>query len=161
MYSQHGEERRWQLGDDAPGNELVRLTGVAVERGPDTDLLTVADTFRIRVHYHNVGITDDDMNISIHVYNGEDILVFTSGWREEGKTTGAVHMGEGSVWCEVPGNLLNVGDYRIVVNFFRNSKLLFQVEDTIGFEVQDTKREGSWYGRRSGVFRPRLRWGAN
>ena len=160
-YTQYGDERLWTLGKDAPGNELVRLTGVSVERAKDTEVLTVNDAFKVRMSYHNSGIADDDMNIAVQLYNAEDILVFTSGWRESGRKTGPVPQGDGSVWCAIPGDLLNVGDYRIVVNFFRNSKLMFQAEDTIGFEIHDTKRDGAWYGRKAGVFRPVLQWGEN
>lgn len=160
-YTQYGDERLWTLGKDAPGNELVRLTGVSVERAKDTEVLTVNDPFKVRVSYHNSGIADDDMNITVQLYNAEDILVFTSGWRQQGPVTGKVADGAGSVWCAVPGSLLNTGDYRIVVNFFRNSKLMFQVEDTIGFEVHDGKRDGAWFGRVGGVIRPMLQWGAD
>ncbi len=160
-YTQYGDERLWSLDKDAPGNDLVRLTGVSVERAKDTEVLTVADPFRVRVHYHNLGITDDDLNITVQLYNAEDILVLTTGWRQHARTTGQVAEGAGSVWCAVPGNLLNNGDYRIVVNFFRDSRMMFQVEDTIGFEVHDTKRTGSWFGRMTGVVRPMLQWGAD
>lgn len=158
-YTRHGDERRWTPGKDAPGNELIRLTGVSVERTEGSGMLSVADAFRIRVRYHNTGIDDDDLNITVQLLNAEDILVLTSGWRERGRQTAPVAHGNGGVWCAIPGDLLNVGDYRIVVNFFRRSKLLFQVEDTIGFEVHDGKRTGSWYGRVPGVIHPHLSWG--
>ena len=140
---------------------MVRFSGLTLERAKDTEVLTVADPFKVRVVYHNNGILDDDMNITVQLYNAEDILVFTSGWRERGRKTGPVAQGDGNVWCAIPGDLLNVGDYRVVVNFFRASKMMFQVEDTIGFEVHDTKREAGRYGNKTGVFRPILEWGEN
>ncbi len=144
---------------DAPGTDLVRLTGVRLERRSGGGPLTTADPFRLHVKFTNKGVTDNDLNISLHVYNGEDVLAFTSSWRDGGGAERPVPLGEGSVWCEVPGDLLNTGEYRIVVNFFRNAKLHFQVEETIAFELHDVQREGAWYGRRKGVFRPKLSWG--
>jgi lipopolysaccharide transport system ATP-binding protein len=160
-YTEYGDERLWTLGKDAPGNELINLTGVSIERAKDSEVLTAADPFTIRISYHNHGITDDDLNITIKLYNAEDILVFTSGWRQQGRATGSVASGAGSVWCAVPAGLLNTGDYRVTVTFFRNSRVLFEVEDTIGFEVHEGKREGGWYGRVGGVVRPVLTWGEN
>ncbi|HRH39891.1 MAG TPA: ABC transporter ATP-binding protein, partial [Flavobacteriales bacterium] len=61
-YTQYGDGHLWSLSKDAPGNDLVHLTGVSVERTKDTEVLTVADPFKVRVSYHNSGITDDDMN---------------------------------------------------------------------------------------------------
>jgi lipopolysaccharide transport system ATP-binding protein len=158
-YSQHGSERTWQLGEDAPGNELVRLTGIAVERDASEGPLTTAETFRIRTRFHNTGITDGDLNIVLHVYNGEDILAFTSGWHESRGVVSDIPRGEGSVWCAIPGHLLNTGDYRIEVYFFRNAKLMFQADETVAFEVHDVERDGAWFGRRKGVFHPLLNWG--
>jgi lipopolysaccharide transport system ATP-binding protein len=158
-YGEHGERRSWSEAD-MPGNDLVRLTEITLDRGGSTEPLSVVDPFRILVHFRNSGITDNDLNISLHIYNGEDILAFTTSWHEGVPEGRAVPLGEQSVWCAVPADLLNSGDYRVVVNFFRAGKLLFQVEDTISFEVHDVEREGAWYGRRKGVFRPLLKWGS-
>ena len=58
----------------------------------------------------------------------------------------------------MPGDLLNEGEYRVVVNFFRRGKLLLQKENTVTFEMHDLERQGSYFGVRKGVFRPRLAW---
>ncbi len=158
-YNEHGESRTWQLGEDAPGDDLVRLTGVTLERGDVTEVLTTATALRVRIRYHNLAIADNDLNISIHLYNGEDILVFVSGWRAADPNS-PVASGPGSVWCDIPADLLSPGDYRVVVNFHRNAKVIFQVEETIAFELHDVKRNGAWFGKRRGVFSPQLVWGA-
>jgi hypothetical protein len=46
----------------------------------------------------------------------------------------------------------------VVVNVFSQAQLLFRVEDTVAFEVHDIKRGGAWFGRKKGVFRPKLQW---
>ncbi len=157
-YGSSGEQREW-TADEQPGNELVRLTAMRIERSEPDRPLGLKDTFRIAVRFNNTGITDNDLNISLHVFNGEDILAFTSSWHEGVRGERTIAPGDNTAWCEVPGDLLNEGDFRVVVNFFRNSKMLFSEEDTIAFEVHDVEREGAWYGRRKGVFRPQLTWG--
>lgn len=157
-YGSSGERREW-AAHEQPGNELVRLTSMRIDRAEPTRPLGLKDTFRIAVCFNNAGITDNDLNISLHVYNGEDILAFTSSWHEGVRSERTIVPGDNTAWCEIPGDLLNEGDFRVVVNFFRNSKMLFSEEDTIAFEVHDVEREGAWYGRRKGVFRPQLTWG--
>lgn len=159
-YSQYEDRREWSEGE-APGNELVRLSAVWIERIHGEGPITMADPFRIHIRFRNTGITDDDLNVSVHVYTGDDVLAFTSSWRNGGGAGQSVPPGMHTVWCSIPGDLLNTGEYRIVVNFFRRAKLLFQVEETIAFEVHDVVREGAWFGNRKGVFRPKLNWGTD
>ena len=159
-YSELSEHRVWS-DDDAPGNELVKLTSVQVERERPDQPMTYADPFALRIGFRNLGIDDDDLNIGIHVYNGEDIMAFASSWREGEPGPVKLARGDASVRCEVPAELLNTGDYRVAVNVFRLAKLLFRVEDTVAFEVHEVKRDGAWFGRKKGVVRPRLPWKMN
>ncbi len=156
-YSTFADERRW-TPEEAPSVPEVALTRVAIERRDANAPITWADPFRIRIGFHNTGIDDGDLNIGIHVYNEEDILAFASSWHEWSSELSHIPRGAGEVCCDLPGELLNSGDYRVVVNFFRQAKLILRVEETVAFEVHDTKREGVWYGKKKGVFRPRLQW---
>lgn len=156
-YSELSERCQWSL-DDAPGSDSIKLTSVAVERDRPDQPLTYSDPFALRIGFRNLGIDDGDLNIGIHVYNGEDILAFASSWRENSPDRIHISRGEASVQCEIPAELLNTGDYRVAVNVFSQAKLLFRVEDTVAFEVHDIKRGGAWFGRKKGVFRPKLQW---
>ncbi|MBK9764559.1 MAG: hypothetical protein IPO87_14710 [Flavobacteriales bacterium] len=69
-----------------------------------------------------------------------------------------VERGENSLQCTIPGEFLNTGDYRIVVNCFRKGRLLFSIPESIAFEIHEPKREGAWFGKRAGVVRPKLQW---
>ncbi len=158
-YSEFSDEKTWSA-DAAPGTPELKLTRMAVERSNKDAPITWADPFRIAIGFRNIGIDDGDLNFGIHVYNGEDILAFASSWREWSTDTPPIPRGDRTVWCDVPGELLNSNDYRVVLNCFRQGKLLFRVEDTVAFEIHDTKREGVWYGKKKGVFRPRLKWGS-
>jgi lipopolysaccharide transport system ATP-binding protein len=157
-YSRYEDRREWSEGE-APGNDLVRLSAVWIERVSGDGPITMSDAFRIHVRYRNLGITDDDLNLSLHVYTGDDVLAFTTSWRDGGGAGKPVPQGMRMVWCTIPGDLLNTGEFRVVVNFFRRAKLLFQVEETIAFEVHDVARKVAWFGNRKGVFRPKLIWG--
>ncbi|HOP45184.1 MAG TPA: hypothetical protein PLA11_16795, partial [Flavobacteriales bacterium] len=103
-------------------------------------------------------LTDGDLNVGIHVYNGDDILAFAGSWRDACPEHPRLTPGHHRLRCTVPGDLLNEGEYRVVVNFFRRGKLLLQKENTVTFEMHDLERQGSYFGVRKGVFRPRLAW---
>jgi len=157
-YGSGGDRREW-ADNERPGNELVRLSSMFVERDIEDGPIDLDEHFRVVTRFENTGIQDNDLNVSYHVYNGEDILVFATSWHEGCGGARIVRPGVNKVWCRVPGGLLCEGNYRVVVNFFRAGKLLFSVEDTIGFELHEVVRQGSWYGRRKGVVKPRLEWG--
>ena len=156
-YTNNNDTVEWSEAE-APGNERVRLRRVAIERDDDGALLTWRTPFRVRVGFDNIGMNDDGLNVGLLVFNSDDILVFSTSLREG--STFRVKPGTNSVWCEVPADLLNIGDYRITVMFFYNAKRLMRHDDTVAFAVHDTEREGAWYGKRKGVVIPILKWGA-
>ncbi|MEJ7654280.1 MAG: hypothetical protein WKH64_13625 [Chloroflexia bacterium] len=61
--------------------------------------------------------------------------------------------------CAIPGDLLNDGAYRVVLEVVLNGRRVHQWEDVLAFEVQDAAetRDG-WYEKWSGVVRPRRDW---
>ncbi len=155
-FTHHASEVTWDPADGAPGTDEVRLTRVALAGGVGT--LTCNDPFRIEVGFENLSIDDGDLNVGIHLFNGEDLLIFGSTWRDGDRVPDRLPRGSHQLACEIPGDLLNSGDYRVTVNVFRRSRLLFRQDDTIAFTIHDGPRDGAWFGRRKGVFRPRLQW---
>ena len=57
----------------------------------------------------------------------------------------------------IPGNLLNDGQYKVDLYFVNSSsiKSMFNIADILGFEVKDD-RDSSWIGKWTGVIRPKL-----
>ena len=156
-YSNFSDERSWLLAD-APGNADVRVTRISVVRNSRDEPITWHDPIQIMIDFQNIGIDDGDLNINFELYNSEDLLVFMSGARENDPTPRHIERGENSLHCTIPGEFLNTGDYRIVVNCFRKGRLLFSIPESIAFEIHEPKREGAWFGKRAGVVRPKLKW---
>lgn len=155
-YTSLADRRAWDPAD-APGNADVRLTEVRLERNGNDELITWHDPFKVVIGFRNNGIDDGDLNFNVELYNENDALVFISGWREAGEKD-LFARGSHEVVCSVPGEFLNTGDYRIVVNCFRGGRHQFGVQETIAFAVQEPKRSGSWFGKRAGTVRPKLSW---
>lgn len=144
--------------EQAPTNGSVRLRGVQLVTQGKPEELTTVDPFRIMVDLENIGYTESSFNTGLHVYNGDDVHVFSTSFRD----TGNAHVlttGRHRVYCEIPGELLNSGDHRVEVHCWYRSKHVFSVAETISFELHEPRRENAaWFGRQRGVIRPRLSW---
>ncbi len=140
----------------APGNERVRLRSVSVEHDQNKGLLTWRSPISIRIGFDNMDIADGTLNVGILLFNGDDVLLFSSSLME--RTRARTQVGWNCVRCIIPAEFLNVGDYRVTVMFYHNAKRLLRVDETVAFAVHDTEREGAWHGRRKGVVIPALTW---
>jgi hypothetical protein len=114
--------------------------------------------FQVDVAFRSIELPHGDLNVGIFVHNEQDVLAFATSWRESSPEPVPLAAGIHTLRCTVPAPLLNEGLYRITINVFRNGRLLFSAEEALGFEVQEGAREGSYFGRKRGVFRPQLPW---
>jgi len=114
------------------------------------------------VHLHitleNLKVTDDDLNVGIHLLTDEEVLVFGSNLRENSDSPPTFPVGMLDYVVEIPASLLNAGEYRVNVLVMRHSKPMLRVEDAVAFTVQEAQRTGAYFGKRPGVVRPALRW---
>ena len=157
------KERIWDDLAHAPGNETVRLHRIAVqpEDGRPEDILTMQTPLRIEVEYWNLQ-PGKHLHATLHVYNEQGILAFTTGGVPSPDPAYPVWPPVGlfrSV-CHIPGNFLNSGIHRIKLMLIRgNSADTYEMEEAIMFDVVDkTERNFAWYGKEPGVVYPRLPW---
>ncbi len=136
----------------APGNELVRLRSARVVSAR-RDHITVNDPIRIEAVCQN-NSPGAILNFSLILYNLEGICVLNSV-----SPFGPLPSGLFSGVCTIPGNLLNDGYYRVRLMIVRDtSVILLDTQELLMFEVYDIPRDAHWYGKWSGVVRPKLRW---
>jgi len=150
-------EEVWDNVHDAPGNEIVRLRSVRV-RGQDgilTEQLTMQTPFRVEVEYWNLA-PDAHLHITLHLYNAEQIIVFTTGEMAKGSRSAGLYR---SI-CHIPAHLLNSGPHRFVVLVVRDgSYSICNHESQVSCNILDVRqREGAWYGKEPGVVQPVLQW---
>jgi lipopolysaccharide transport system ATP-binding protein len=153
-------EKHWDDMTTAPGNEQVRFHKASVRPtdGSSVDSITVRTPFVIEFQYWNLK-PEAYLNLNFQLYNEQGIVVFEAGpihepiWRP-------LPIGLFQDICHIPGNLLNDGMYRVVVQTVSNQgTLIHQEEDILVFDVQDTTdlRDG-WFGKWGGTIRPILEW---
>jgi lipopolysaccharide transport system ATP-binding protein len=158
----------WPVQAAAPGNEMVRIrkisvhpdNGNAADDKSDADSLTVRTPLVIQFEYWNL-LPDTRLSLSLHIYNGEGIRAFnTFPLHEPLWNVRAIPAGLYRSSCYIPGDLLNVGTYRVQLLVVRDQSVeIFNMEDALVFEVQEARFEAvKWYGKIFGVVRPALRW---
>jgi lipopolysaccharide transport system ATP-binding protein len=156
-------EQVWENIETAPGNDKVRIHRVCIkpENGLPPDIITMDTPLQVEIEYWNL-IPNSTLHISLHFYNQQQIVAFTTSSHEIDPMARERLLPKGlfrSV-CYVPMNFLNEGTHSILLLVIRNtSKIAFRFEDALTFDVIDTStRQGTWYGKEPGVVRPKLNW---
>lgn len=145
----------WSDPARAPGTDQVRLrrARVSVADGGAGGIITVRTPLEVEFEYWNF-LPDTQLNLSMHVFSLEGVCVFNT-------VSPARRHGRGLVRgvCSIPGDFLNDGTYRASIMIVKDqSVVLYKHDDVVAFEVHDVERDSPWYGRWSGVVRPRFEW---
>jgi lipopolysaccharide transport system ATP-binding protein len=144
-------ETVWPDAGRAPGDEPVRLRSVRVI--PETNLITVHTPIKIDFTYWNCE-PDMTINLSIHVYNLEEVCVFVSTSDIAKRPKGLIRQ-----TMEIPGNFLNAGAYYINVYIVKDTTVaIVNQNNAVSFEVNEGEPIGNWYGKMPGAVRPKLKW---
>lgn len=152
----------WPEPELAPGNDRVRMRRAQVrpERGAADDPIFVTTPFVVEFEYWNMQ-AGARLNLSLHVYNEQGVMVFNARPAEEADWRGRPFpRGLFRDTCHVPGDLLNDGVHRIELLVVADARhVIHRMEDVLVFEVRDAgdDREGS-YEPWPGAVRPRLAW---
>lgn len=151
-------ERRWEGPEGAPGSDSVRLRAARVRPadGTPADPVDVRTPIRLEFEYWNLrpGIR---LNLSVHVYNEQGVLLFNAGPHEEPEPRPA---GLYRDVCAIPKDLLNDGTHRIELMVVEDlTRVLSKHPDLLTFDVRDTTElRGGWHGEWAGAVRPILEW---
>lgn len=140
--------RTWQY-TEAPGNEFIRI--VQADVISERNVIVVTDSFncsfRIRC------LENILFNFSLVLKNSQDEVIFNCISVKKDLLKGNEYTGV----INVPGNLLNDGQYKVDIYFVNSAaiKSMFSIADILGFEIKDD-RDTSWIGKWTGVIRPKL-----
>ncbi len=155
-------EQVWTDISTAPGNERVRLrrTCIRPEGGSPSDSVTIRTPFVMEFEYWNLK-PDTYLNLSLHVYNEQGIMVFNTAPIHEPVWNGRpFSVGLFRSICHVPGDLLNDGIHTIELLIVKDQGIvIFRQENLLVFDVLDeVERRRDWYGKWVGAVRPNLEW---
>ena len=161
-----GAERAWTEGDDAPGDDVVRLRRVRVlnETGAAASAFDIRRPVQIEIAY-DVLRPGHVLTPHVELHNEEGVHAFSSHdtgdeWRRTERAVGRY----ASV-ITIPGNLLSEGTLRAhvsVMSHYPTTTLHAQERNVVAFQVLDNQQgdsaRGDYIGPIPGVVRPRLDW---
>jgi len=149
--------RRWDDPQLAPGGTDVRLHYLSITPLIQNEQrITVRTPLRLEAAFWNY-LPDAVLNFSIVLYNIEGIAIFNTGSVARNFPAGLVR---GSF--VIPGDFLNDDTYTVRVLIVKDTSVaLLDVSDVLMFEVQDSDRQGNWYGKWIGTVRPKFDWQLN
>ena len=88
------------------------------------------------------------------IYSIEGVAIFNTGSGARSFPAGLVR---GSF--VIPGDFLNDDTYTVRFLIVKDtSVILLDINDALMFEVQDSDRQGNWYGKWIGTVRPKFEW---
>lgn len=144
--------REYETPESGPGNDAIRIKKVALvpEYLPGQQVIDIRTPFTIRFEFWHQDPVPGSLVVSVYLFNmaGECIFDVCSEGLE-----GVHGLIEGD--CRIPGNFLNDGAYYFSMSFVKNAnKRLFYFEACLSFDVEDYRRNISWYGKWMGYVRP-------
>jgi lipopolysaccharide transport system ATP-binding protein len=147
-------ETVWPDDATAPGNERVRLRSVRVIPETDeSDLITVHTPLEIEFTYWNY-VPGAILNVSMIVYNIEEVCVFNSGPGHAPRPAGLIRQ-----TVTIPRDFLNAGSYYVNVMIVKDASVGMLLQpNAVFFEVGEGEVVGNWYGKMPGAVRPKLPW---
>jgi lipopolysaccharide transport system ATP-binding protein len=159
-------ERIWTNLNAAPGNEIVRLKAVRALNNQQNIVsqFSVREPVYLEVEYCALtgGVI---LDVGFYLYDATGALLFAVGdtlteeWQGKPRPKG-----EYRTRCEIPGDLLNEGQLRIMafivtnpntVHAIENDALLIQIVDDLESGGARGNYTGNWPG---GAVRPLLKW---
>ena len=153
--TQTRRQRSWDDASPASAGAEVQLRNISltpIANNAD-DPITVQTPIRLEAAFWNY-VTNAVLNFSVVIYNIEGVAIFNTGSVARSFPAGLVR---GSF--VIPGDFLNDDTYTIRLLIVKDtSVILLDLHDALVFDVQDSDREGNWYGKWIGTVRPKLNW---
>ncbi|MCE5324501.1 ABC transporter ATP-binding protein [bacterium] len=152
----------WDDMSGAPGNDKVRIRSVSVRpESSDSDCsLVINKPIILEFEYWN-NQPGAYLNLSLHIYNEDGIIVFNTLPEDEPNWHGKPFpRGLFRSTCIIPADLLNDGMHRVEALVVQDQcNVIYKAQDVLVFDVgDDISRRGSWHGKFPGAVRPRMEW---
>jgi lipopolysaccharide transport system ATP-binding protein len=151
------EVQSWELLEDAPGDEVVRLllAGIFDHDGAPTSLVDITQPLQIKIGYH-VSQPNRRLRCAAMVYT-QNVCAFSA---VEPAGSGREHPGYYESIVSIPANFLTEGDHSVNISIFssRGTKVWHvSLKNALNFQVFDPVTGDSTHDL-SGIVRPRLDW---
>ena len=156
-YTEDRTEVSWTDHATAPGNELAKLSHVRVRPASGGELFRWEDEIHVELAIDVLVDNGDDLNISLQVLSGEDMVVFASNLLE-GCPGYELIRGVNTFKVILPGKMFNAGSFSINIGWTYKAAPSYRENGVVKFDMQDPPRLTQWHGKRAGVLRLPIEW---
>jgi lipopolysaccharide transport system ATP-binding protein len=156
-YSEDRSEVFWEDVATSPRSEMARLHYVKVKPASGGDFFLWQDAVDVEVGLENFKADGHDLNVNIHLLNGDEQVLFTSNFHENRPDTQLLP-GLNHLCLTIPGKLLNPGPFHLNVQCTYRSKQEFRADGVVNFAIPEPPRVDAWLGKRMGLLRMPLQW---
>jgi lipopolysaccharide transport system ATP-binding protein len=147
-------EQEWDE-TTAPGNERVKVHSARVRPlAQDNGVsITVETTLQIEFEFWNYQ-PDAVLNFTMHLFNIEGAYILAAASAVKPRPRGLIRE-----TVKIPSHFLNDGIYTVTIQVVQDTASSVYIHrEILVFEVLDSVREGSWFGKWPGVVRPKFEW---
>jgi len=148
-------EQVWEDPATAPGNEKLKILSARLRplAPRDSGEISVESALQIEFEFLNYQ-PDAVLNFTMHLFTIEGTYVFAVGSDVKPRPRGLLKTS-----VKIPANFLNDGMYNVTIQIVQDEfSTVYVHPEILAFEVLDSVRPGSWFGKWPGVIRPRLEW---
>lgn len=146
--------------DNAPTQNDVKLLSAKIIT--DKEELFVGDGIGFEFIFKNNNTLTANYNITFHVRDEMDNLVFEGSTAFSNKIIDKTTHGIYKATCDIPKNLLNEGKYRIGRLFFIKDfvDVLFYKDNILYFNLERLRNDDGfgYQGSKMGIVKPQLKW---
>ena len=129
--------------ESAPGNDKIKMRRIEVcpQLPNQSDPITVKTAINIEFEFWNY-LNGASINLSMAIYTMMDDCLFVAVSNVRSSLTG-LH----SAVCIIPPDLLNDGTYYISMLVVADASLVYNFENMVTFEVNESRQANAWHGR--------------
>ncbi|MEO6229093.1 MAG: ABC transporter ATP-binding protein [Ferruginibacter sp.] len=150
---QDKNETAWDMAEQAPGNELVKLKSILIN--PVSEKANTYISVRTPVHIDVefwCYIENCTLNINVTLLTETGECVFNIGTHNIVAKKGIMVLD-----TTIPGNLLNNANYTISLTVIKdNASLVYEFVDCASFDVEDIRENMTYFGKWEGIIRPEI-----
>ena len=138
--------------ESAPGNDKIKMKRIEVcpQLHNNSEPITVKTVIKIEFEFWNY-IEGASINLSMALFTLMDECVFVAASNVSSNKTGLY-----SAVCIIPPDLLNDGTYSISMLVIADASLVYNFENMVTFEVNESRQANAWHGKWPGALRPKL-----
>ncbi|MCG2462590.1 ABC transporter ATP-binding protein [Flavobacteriaceae bacterium F89] len=138
----------------------LQLNSIKIKSDGDTNSYTTKDNLKIIIDY-TLFDTLVNLRVIINFFTEDGVLIFSTSDFESYNLDRKRIAGRYLSQCQIPANLLNLGNYRISVHIDIPKVKSYYVDESITFEIVDLQQNQlgiSLSGKPQGVIHPILEW---